>query len=112
MHKLESRFEELGIRIPEILIPDDSIADMKKWAVIACDQYTAQPEYWEEVDDIAGDGPSALRLILPEVYLDKPDLGKRIDTIRITIEQYLQQGILKNIGPGFVYVKRSIPGFS
>ena len=62
---MDKRFEELGIRPADILLPGTG-TDMSRWAVVACDQFTSQPEYWEEADRIAGDAPSALRLILPE----------------------------------------------
>jgi hypothetical protein len=44
--------------------------DLYKWSVIACDQYTSQPEYWQETEQIVGDAPSTLQLTLPEVYLE------------------------------------------
>lgn len=109
MDNLDKKFEKLGVKIPDILLPDDSI-NLNKWAVVACDQFTAQPEYWEDVSTLVGDSPSALKLILPEVYLEKSDLESRIDTINSTMEQYLRKGILKNRGSGFVYVKRIVPG--
>ena len=59
-------FEHIGMRPAEILLPKAG-SDMNKWAVVACDQFTSQPEYWEEVDRIAGDAPSTLRLILPAI---------------------------------------------
>ena len=51
-----------------MLLPNKDI-DLQKWAVIACDQYTSQPEYWKEVESFVGDVPSALKLTLPEIYL-------------------------------------------
>ena len=56
-------------RIPEIMFPREGV-DLSKWAVIACDQYTSQPDYWAETDKTVGDAPSTLRLTLPEVYLE------------------------------------------
>jgi hypothetical protein len=109
MDSLEAKFESLGIKIPEILLPNDSV-DLRKWAVIACDQFTAQPEYWHEVEEFVGDSPSALRLILPEVYLEEPDIDSRIDKINRTMEMYLQSNILECKPPGFVFVKRNVPG--
>ena len=61
-------------RIPEIMMPREG-TDLSKWAVIACDQYTSQPEYWAETDRIVGDAPSTLRLTLPEVYLEDADVA-------------------------------------
>ena len=61
----------VGVKIPNLLMPNKTV-DMQKWAVVACDQYTSQPEYWEETERIVGGDPSTLRLMLPEMYLDKP----------------------------------------
>ena len=61
--------EKYGLRVPEILLPDEQY-DLSKWAVIACDQFTSEPAYWSEVERVVGDAPSALRLTLPEVYLE------------------------------------------
>ena len=69
-------FKGLGFSPADILLPAN--ADMHKWAVVACDQFTSQPEYWEEVDRIAGDEPSTLRLILPESKLNDPDVAEQI----------------------------------
>ena len=55
----------------DILIPAE--ADMARWACIACDQFTAEPEYWAEAERIAGAAPSALRLIFPEAYIGARD---------------------------------------
>ena len=54
---------------------------MSRWAVVACDQFTSQPEYWEEVDRIAGDAPSTLRQILPESKLNAPNVEEHIADI-------------------------------
>jgi uncharacterized protein (DUF1015 family) len=109
MDNIDRRFETLGIKIPEILLPGDNV-DLKKWAVVACDQFTAQPEYWQEVEEFVGDSPSALRLILPEAYLEETDIGRRADEIRHSMEQYLHNNILESKGLGFVFIKRKIPG--
>ena len=61
-------YSKIGLAAPEILLPDDG-TDMTKWAVIACDQYTSEPDYWTNAEEIVGDAPSTLRLILPEYYL-------------------------------------------
>ena len=55
----------------DILLP--ACADMQRWSVIACDQFTADADYWQKVQDIVGDAPSTLRLMLPEFYLGKCD---------------------------------------
>ena len=55
----------------DILIPENT--DLKKWSVVACDQYTSQPDYWEAVSKNVGDSPSALNIIYPEIYLSEGD---------------------------------------
>ena len=80
--------KELGLRVPEILLPANT--DLNKWSVIACDQYTQDKEYWKKAEAAAGDGPSTLNLILPEVYLNSPDKPERIEKIRQTMKEYLR----------------------
>jgi len=70
---------EIGVKKPNVLLPKQEI-DHNKWAVIACDQFTSEPEYWEEVAEIVGDSPSTYRIILPEVYLGTPEEENRIET--------------------------------
>ena len=70
-----------GFHIPEIMLPKEG-TDYSKWAVVACDQYTSEPEYWDEVEKIVGDAPSALRLMLPEIYLEKEGEAEKIQAIR------------------------------
>ena len=72
---MNKKFESLGMRPANILLPKAG-TDMHKWAVVACDQFTSQPEYWEEVDRIAGDAPSTLRLILPESKLNDANVDE------------------------------------
>lgn len=65
-------FDHLGFYPADILLPKE--ADMTKWACVACDQFTSQPEYWQKAAAVAGDAPSALNLILPEAHLGDPDV--------------------------------------
>lgn len=99
----------VGVFVPELLMPNDNV-DLTKWAVVACDQYTSQPEYWEETDHIAGNAPSALRLMLPEMYLEKPDEADRIKAINNCMDEYVRDGVLVNRGQGFVLIRRSVAG--
>jgi uncharacterized protein (DUF1015 family) len=94
-----------GVEIPEILLPNKSV-DLKKWAVVACDQYTSQPDYWEQVSRAAGDSPSTLRLILPEIYLGSVNEAEKVRQIQQRMRDYLQNGVLQRLGPGFIYVER------
>jgi len=64
-------YSSLGFQIPQILVPKPDI-DPQKWSVIACDQYTSQPDYWEKVSNFVGNNPSTFHIILPEIYLDTP----------------------------------------
>lgn len=96
----------IALGVPEILLPGPGI-DLHKWAVIACDQYTAEPEYWEKVAAIVGDAPSTLHLIYPEVFLQEPDPDARIARIRATMKRYLEeQSFVERTG--FVYLERTI----
>ena len=95
--------------IPRILMPKAGV-DLSKWAVVACDQYTSQPEYWEEVCRTVGDAPSTLRLILPEVYLESPDCPARIDQIHAAMHAYLQDGTLSELPAGAVLLARDTGG--
>ena len=87
----------------DILLPK---AGYEKWAVVACDQYTSEPEYWEEVKKTVGDKPSALNIIFPEVYLEDGDGDERIKNINATMEEYLKNDILKEYKDAFIYVER------
>jgi len=96
--------ESIAIGIPRILLPRRGL-DLGKWAVIACDQHTSEPAYWEKVSDYVGDAPSALHLIYPEVYLGEPDSGERIARIQDHMRLYRERGIFEEF-EGFVYVER------
>ena len=103
-----TRAEEIGVIVPEILLPDPSI-DLQKWAVIACDQFTSQPEYWEKVAHFVGDAPSTFHMILPEVWLHSPDIQDRIRASQQAMWDYLTSGIL-HPQRGFVLVERTVHG--
>ncbi|HAZ18711.1 MAG TPA: DUF1015 domain-containing protein [Clostridiales bacterium] len=75
------------------------------WAVIACDQFTSEPAYWEEVEKTVGDKPSALHITLPELYLSGNVEG-RIAAVNATMEQYLQDGVFEVKENAMVYVER------
>ncbi len=93
------------VSVPKILMPRDGIR-LNTWAVIACDQYTSQPEYWAETDRLVGDAPSTLRLTLPEVYLEADDVERRTETIHKTMNQYLSDGTLVELPAGFILTER------
>lgn len=89
----------------DILIPRE--ADLTRWAVVACDQYTSQQDYWDEVSNNVGNAPSALNIIYPEIYLSAPDKAERIKKIHETMEQYLESGVFTEIKNGLVFVERT-----
>ena len=88
---------------PTILLPDDG-HDLSKWAVIACDQYTSQPDYWEDLDAFVGEAPSTLRIVFPECYLGKDDKN-RIENINRTMDEY-KSTVLSRHFEGFMLVRR------
>lgn len=95
---------DLGLLVPQVYLPGPDI-DLQRWAVIAVDQFTSQPEYWAQVERLVGDAPSTLRLTLPEIYLEKPGEAERIGQIQATMRQYLETGVLQ-LHEGFIYVER------
>jgi hypothetical protein len=99
-------FPSVGIQIPDILLPKPGI-DLQKWAVIACDQYTSQPDYWDKVRQSVGDSPSTLNLILPEVYLGQSDEEARIQSANQSMQDYLKQGILLE-SEGMIALERTL----
>lgn len=89
----------------DILIPKNT--DMTKWAVVACDQYTSQPEYWSETEKLAAGSKSALNLILPEVYLENPDVEMRIEKIHNNMTEYLETDTFKELKNSLIYIERT-----
>ena len=99
-------FERIGIRPAQILLPAAGV-NPETWACIACDQYTSEPEYWEKAFAVAGDAPSAIRLILPEYNLKNSDT--LIPRIHRTMSEYLSRGVLAPaVDPGFILCERTI----
>ncbi len=90
----------------QILLPDPAKTDAATWSVIACDQFTGDPAYWERVSQTVGDAPSTLRLILPEIYLEDADVADRISAIHANMADYLEQGVFRTYENAMVYVER------
>lgn len=91
------------IKAPDILIPKDR--DLYKWAVVACDQFNAQPDYWESLEKLTEGAPSALNLIFPEIYLeDNPEA--RIKNINRVMKEYLDNGIFDTVENSFILIER------
>lgn len=95
-----------GIYPARILLPKN--ADMQKWACVACDQFTSEKEYWEELEEFVGKNLSTLKLTLPEIYLND-NAEKRIEKINATINEYLKNGVFKELPKGYVLTVRSTP---
>ena len=91
----------------DILLPAD--ADMTKWSVIACDQYTSDQKYWAQADSIVGEAPSTLRLMLPECYLGKCDESAAVSQIQQTMRSYIENGVFRKLEHSFVYLERTLP---
>ena len=104
---MQRDFEHIGIRPPQVLLPVAEV-DMKKWAVVACDQFTSQMQYWQDVQHCVGDAPSTLRMIIPEAYLNRPDVDEMQREAACKMEEYLQAGLLHEAGCAFIFVERSV----
>ena len=102
---MNEKFQKLGFYPADILLPKD--ADMTKWAVVACDQFTSQPEYWQAVEDTVGGAPSTLRLILPEAKLHDPDVDTHIADINTAMKKYLDQDVFRTLPESLLYIERT-----
>ena len=92
----------------DILLPKEG-TDMTKWAAVAGDQFSAQPEYWEGMDAYVGDAPSALRLMLPEAYLNAPDVEERKKAMAQTMKDYMVGDVFERIEDSYIFVERTLP---
>ena len=99
-------FETLPFRPADILLPKD--CEYSKWSVVACDQYTSQPEYWQRVEEYVGRSPSTLRLILPESCLEGPNVETDIMEINNTMSRYLREGRFVEHPGALFYVERTL----
>ena len=88
-----------------VLLPK---CNFEKWSVIACDQYTSDKKYWNEVEEIVGNVPSTLKLVLPEIYLNETE--KRIGKINETMKNYLDGEVFATEEDCMVYIEREITG--
>ena len=99
-------FETLPFRPADILLPQN--CDLGLWSVVACDQYTSQPEYWQRVEERVGRAPSSLRLILPESCLDGPSVETDIMEINNTMSRYLREERFALLPQTMIYVERTL----
>lgn len=99
-------YPEVACAVGEVLLPAPHV-DPTRWAVVACDQYTSQPAWWEAAHAFVGDAPSTLRIIYPELYLNEPDKQARIAAIHAHMARYLEQGVFQT-HEGLVYLERQV----
>ena len=91
----------------DILLPKLTAEGMTKWSVVACDQYTSEPDYWQGVEQTVGAAPSALRLILPEVWLESGGREERIAAINAQMRRYLDEGLFTEHKDCFILTERT-----
>ena len=102
----DDRFARYGFRSADILLPKKDL-DAEKWAVVACDQYTSERDYWKAVEDFTEGSPSTLNLIFPECYLEEPGKEERIQSINEMMEGYLEDEVLDEYRDSFILVERT-----
>lgn len=90
----------------DILVPNEKV-DMSAWSVVACDQYTSEPEYWKDVKEIVGDKVSSLNMILPEIYLNSDDIEKRVESIHNIMKDYIASDIFDEYKDSYIYIERN-----
>ena len=88
-----------------ILLPKN--ADMTKWSVVACDQYTSEPEYWADVEKIVGENPSTLKLTLPEIYLEEENIQERINNINENMKELMEENFFNEYKDSMIYLQRT-----
>lgn len=88
-----------------ILLPKNT--DMTKWSVVACDQYTSEPEYWNDVEKIVGAAPSTLKLTLPEIYLEDENVSERIAKINSNMKALLDEDFFNEYKDSMIYLERT-----
>ena len=96
---------KIPFKAGNILIPKN--VDMHKWSVVACDQYTSEPDYWNEVKNIVGDSPSTLNLTLPEIYLEDNDVEERIKKINENMKKMIDEDIFNEYKDSMIYLERT-----
>ncbi|MGI6498784.1 MAG: DUF1015 domain-containing protein [Oscillospiraceae bacterium] len=102
---MKKRLDQLGFLPADFLLPNQK--DMTRWSVVACDQFTSQPDYWERVEQFVGDVPSTLRLILPESRLGTEREAASVREINETMTNYLSQGVFQTLENSLIYVERT-----
>ena len=98
--------KKIPFKATEILLPETE--KMSNWSVVACDQYTSEPEYWNRVKTTVADSPSTFNLILPEIYLEDDDSEQKIEKIHNSMDEYINNGIFKSYNNSLIYVERQL----
>ena len=106
MENVKNRLEAMGLKAATILLPKKG-NDLSKWAVVACDQYTSEKEYWADAANIAGSAPSTLNLIFPECYLEDGDEDQRISNSNKQMKEYVDKDIFDSYDNCFFLVRRT-----
>ena len=97
--------ENIGFYQGNILLPRK---DFSAWSVVACDQFTSQPEYWQEVERQVSGRPSAYEIIFPEAYLERINFDDKIASINQTMEKYWKDGIFEEYPDCMIYTERTL----
>ncbi len=102
-----SNWQDLGILVPEILLPDPKKISLNYWPMIACDQYTSNPQFWHEQRSIVGNKASTLDFFLPEAFLENENVEELINNIQIKMNSFLnsQDYVVKT---GLIYLERTL----
>jgi len=104
MKNIKEKLAKVGAGLPKILFPAEGV-DLTRFAAVACDQYSAQPEYWQDLKTFVGGVPSALELMMPEAWLQiNTDHQEKISK---NMERYLEDGTLRELGEGMVFLHRT-----
>ena len=100
--------KELFFAPADIMVPTG--ISLEKWSVIACDQFTSEPEYWQRAQAFVGDSESTLNLIIPEAFLGNIDQEAAAGNIDKVMAEYLGKNIFKEYKKSFLFVRRTLPG--
>ena len=101
-----NKFEKAAFLPADILIPKG--IDMQRWSVVACDQYTSQPDYWKGVEEFVGGFASTLKIVFPEFFLEDGGYDERIKSINQNMDTYLKNDVFETLENSFVYVERTL----
>ena len=104
---MRTHYPDIALHVPTILMPRPGVS-LPRWSVIACDQHTSEPAFWEETERLVGDSPSTLRMVLPESRLRAGGREAAIAAINRRMGAYLADGVLEPKAPGFMLVERDV----